>query len=144
MKVLLMILVVFLSSSVFAEVQYLTSENTLKAGLPFSDAVKAGNFIFLSGQVGTDPSSDKLVTGGIEAETHQIFRNIQAILSAQGASLKNIIKCTVMIDDISQWPAFNQVYVSYFPGDKPARSAFGADGLALGASLELECWAYQE
>ena len=143
MKVLL-ILVAFLSSSVFAEVQYLTSENTLRAGLPFSDAVKAGNFIFLSGQVGTDPSSDKLVTGGIEAETHQIFRNIQAILSAQGASLKNIIKCTVMIDDMSQWSAFNQIYVSYFPGDKPARSAFGADGLALGASLELECWAYQE
>ena len=143
MKVLL-ILVAFLASSAFAEVQYLTSENTLRAGLPFSDAVKAGNFIFLSGQVGTDPSSSKLVAGGIEPETHQIFRNIQAILSAQGASLKNIIKCTVMIDDISQWPAFNQVYVSYFPGDKPARSAFGADGLALGASLELECWAYQE
>jgi reactive intermediate/imine deaminase len=143
MKVLL-ILVAFLSSSVFAEVQYLTSENTLRAGLPFSDAVKAGNFIFLSGQVGTDPSSGKLVTGGIEPETHQIFRNIQAILSAQGASLKNIIKCTVMIDDMSQWSAFNQIYVSYFPGDKPARSAFGADGLALGASLELECWAYQE
>jgi reactive intermediate/imine deaminase len=143
MKVLL-ILVVFLGSSVFAEVQYLTSENTLQAGLPFSDAVKAGNFIFLSGQVGTDPSSGKLVAGGIEPETHQIFRNIQAILSAQGASLKNIIKCTVMIDDMSQWSAFNQVYVSYFPGDKPARSAFGADGLALGANLELECWAYQE
>ena len=52
--------------------------------------------------------------------------------------------CTVMIDDMSQWSAFNQIYVSYFPGDKPARSAFGADGLALGASLELECWAYQE
>ena len=144
MQVLLIITALLLGSSVSAEVQFLTSKKTEEAGFPFSDAVKAGNFLFLSGQVGTDPQSGQLVEGGIEPETHQIFKNINAILAMQDASLENIIKCTVMIDEISQWGAFNVVYVSYFPGNKPARSAFGADGLALGASVELECWAYLE
>lgn len=144
MQVILILSALLLSSSVFAEVQFLTSKKTEEAGFPFSDAVQAGNFLFLSGQVGTDPQTGQLVEGGIEPETHQIFRNINTILAMQDASLENIIKCTVMIDEISQWSAFNLVYVSYFPGNKPARSAFGADGLALGASVELECWAYLE
>ena len=107
---------------------------------PFSDAVVIGNLMILSGQVGTD-ASDQLVKGGLVAETHQIFSNMQAILTTQDLDLSHIVKCTVMMDDISQWGAFNQVYLSYFSGPKPARSAFGANGLALGAQLELECWA---
>ena len=144
MQVLLILSALLLSSSVFAEVQFITSKKTKEAGFPFSDAVQAGDFVFLSGQVGTDPQSGRLVAGGIEPETHQIFRNIEAILATQDASLEDIIKCTLMIDEIAQWSAFNQVYVTYFPGNKPARSAFGADGLALGASVELECWAYRK
>ncbi|MBT6792373.1 MAG: hypothetical protein HOA39_08065, partial [Gammaproteobacteria bacterium] len=79
--------------------------------------------------------------GGLVAETHRIFSNIQAILITQNLDLSHIVKCAVMMDNISQWRAFNQVYLSYFSGPKPARSAFGANGLALNAQLELECWA---
>jgi reactive intermediate/imine deaminase len=112
---------------------------TLKAQ-PFSDAVVIGDLMILSGQVGTD-GSGQLVKGGLVAETQQIFSNMQAILITRNLDLSHIVKCTVMMDDISQWGAFNQVYLSYFSGPKPARSAFGADGLALDARLELECWA---
>ena len=107
---------------------------------PFSDAVVIGDLMILSGQVGTN-ASDQLVEGGLVAETHQIFANMRAILKSRNLDLSHIVKCTVMMDDISQWGAFNQVYLSYFDGPKPARSAFGADGLALDARLELECWA---
>ena len=107
---------------------------------PFSDAVVIGDLMILSGQVGTN-GSDQLVKGGLVAETHQIFANMRAILKTRNLDLSHIVKCTVMMDDISQWGAFNQVYLSYFSGPKPARSAFGADGLALDARLELECWA---
>ena len=112
---------------------------TLKAQ-PFSDAVVIGDLMILSGQVGTD-GSGQLVKGGLVAETQQIFSNMQAILITRNLDLSHIVKCTVMMDDISQWGACNQVYLSYFSGPKPARSAFGADGLALDARLELECWA---
>ena len=107
---------------------------------PFSDAVVTGDLMILSGQVGTD-TLDQLVEGGLVAETHQIFSNIKAILKTRNLDLSHIVKCTVMMDDIGQWGAFNQIYLSYFDGPKPARSAFGADGLALNARLELECWA---
>ncbi|MDY6983734.1 MAG: Rid family hydrolase, partial [Pseudomonadota bacterium] len=91
--------------------------------------------------LGVDPATFKLVEGGIEAETRQIFANMQRILAGSGATLEDVVKCTVMIADIGEWPLFNSLYVTYFPGDKPARSAFGANGLALGARVELECWA---
>ena len=107
---------------------------------PYSQAVIVGDLMILSGQVGVGPSG--LVEGGIGPETHQIMRNIEAILAGQGAGFADIVKCTVMIDEISEWGAFNEIYVTYFPGAKPARSAFGADGLAFGAAVELECWAH--
>lgn len=107
---------------------------------PYSQAVIVGDLMILSGQVGVGPSG--LVEGGIVPETHQIMRNIEAILAGQGAGFADIVKCTVMIDEISEWGAFNEIYVTYFPGAKPARSAFGADGLAFGAAVELECWAH--
>ena len=107
---------------------------------PYSLAVKVNDMLILSGQVGLGENG--LVKGGIVPETHQIMRNIESILAGQGAGFENIVKCTVMIDEISEWGKFNEIYVTYFPGPKPARSAFGADGLALGAAVELECWAY--
>ena len=97
--------------------------------------------IYLSGQIGAPPGSVKVVPGGIEAETHQIFANMKRVLAAGDSSIANIVKCTVMMGDMAQWSTFNEVYVTYFPDNKPARSAFGANGLALGASVELECWA---
>ena len=131
------------SVSVLADdqVSYLVSPETKKLNLPFSDAVRVNNMIFMSGQLGVEPGSFKLVEGGIENETRQIFKNMKGVLESNESSLSNIVKCTVMMGDIGEWPKFNQVYVTYFPDDKPARSSFGANGLALGASVEMECWA---
>ena len=108
---------------------------------PFSPAVRAGGFLFLSGQIGTrmENGAPKLVPGGIEAETRQTMDNIKEILTRNGSSLERVTKCTVMIADMAEWPRMNAVYTTYFPGPKPARSALGANGLALGARVEIEC-----
>lgn len=108
-------------------------------GLPFSEYVQVGNMIYLSGQIGISPGTLKVVDGGLEAETRQTLDNIKAVLESQGHSLKDIIKCTIMMDDITQWAAFNKVYSTYFTDNYPARSAFGADGLGLGAAVEIDC-----
>ena len=109
--------------------------------LPFSEAVRVGDMLYLSGQIGNRPGTLELVPGGIRAEARQTMENIRAVLERHGSSLERVVKCTVMIDDIAEWGAFNEVYVEFFPGPRPARSAFGADGLALGAAVEVECWA---
>jgi reactive intermediate/imine deaminase len=107
-------------------------------GLPFSEAVRTGNLLFLSGQLGTD-ASQKLVPGGIKAETRQALENIRAVLERHGSSLDRVVKCTAMLADMQEWAAMNEVYVTFFPQHLPARSAFGTTGLALNARLELEC-----
>jgi enamine deaminase RidA (YjgF/YER057c/UK114 family) len=117
---------------------FYSSEPMLDQGLPFSDAVyTAGNFVFLSGLVATG-SDGALVDGGLIPETHAIFRQMRSHLSHFGLGLQDVVKCLVMIDNIDAWAEFNTVYTHYFEPPYPARSAFGADGLALGAALELE------
>ncbi len=118
------------------EVEYLASEGM--KGLPFSEAVRVGNMLFLSGQIGRDVSG-KIAKGGIAAETRQTMENIKATLERYGSSLDNVIKVTVMLADMTEWEAMNQVYVTYFRKHLPARSALGANGLALGARVEIEC-----
>ncbi|HEY9014842.1 MAG TPA: RidA family protein [Gemmatimonadales bacterium] len=105
---------------------------------PFSPAVQAGNLLFLAGQIGTD-STGKLVPGGIKAEARQAMENIGDVLRKVGSSWDRVVKCTIMMADMAEWPAMNQVYAGYFPKQFPARSAFGASGLALGARVEIEC-----
>jgi reactive intermediate/imine deaminase len=105
---------------------------------PFSDAVRVGDLVFLSGMIGLD-STGRLVPGGIGPETRQTLENIKATLERIGLSMDRVAKCTAMLVDIAEWPAMNEVYATYFPGDKPARSAFAGSGLARGARLELEC-----
>jgi len=124
-----------------AEVEYLSTPEQESLGLPFSEAVKVGHMLYLAGQVGNLPGALEVVDGGIVPETRQVMENIRAVLERYGSSLDRVVKCTVMIDDIDLWGAFNEVYVEFFPGHKPARSAFGAEGLALGAAVEVECWA---
>ncbi len=124
-----------------AEPEYLTSEATEALGLPFSDAVRVGDLLILSGQLGNLPGTLDLAPGGVKAEAKQALENVKRILEANGSSMDRVVKCTVMIADIDEWADFNAVYVTYFPGNKPARSAFGANGLAMGARVELECWA---
>lgn len=109
--------------------------------LPFSEAVRVGDMLYLSGQLGT--KADGTLPQGIEAQARQTMDNIGAVLKRSNLGFGDVVKCTVMLDNMADWPAFNKVYVTYFPDGKfPARSAFGADGLALGALLEVECWAY--
>ena len=111
--------------------------------LPFSEAVRVGNMLYLSGQLGTD-STGRLVPGGIGPETSQTLKNIAEVLERHGSSLDQVVKCTVMLADITEWAAMNQVYLTFFRSHRPARSAFGTSGLALGARLELECMAAME
>ncbi len=121
--------------------EYLLSEEAKSLNLPFSEAVRVGDMLYLSGQLGILPGTTDLASGGIEGETKQAMDNIKSILERYGSSMDEIVKCTVMIADIAEWPKFNEVYVTYFPGPKPARSAFGAAGLALNGRVEVECWA---
>jgi reactive intermediate/imine deaminase len=107
---------------------------------PFSEAVRVGNILYLSGQIGID-SSMKLVPGGITAETQKVMENIKGTLERCGSSLDHVIKVTVMLADISEWGEMNDVYVEFFSKNKPARSSLGANGLAMGARVEIECTA---
>jgi len=109
--------------------------------LPFSSAVRAGDTVYLSGALGITP--DGKLGEGMEAQARLAMDNLGAALKSAGLGWGDVAKCTVMLDDMKDWPAFNQVYVTYFPdGQYPARSAFGTNGLALGALLEVECIAY--
>ena len=106
--------------------------------LPFSDAVRAGDLLFLSGKIGIDPTTGKLVSGGIADETRQTMDSIKSTLERIGSSMDRVVKCTVFLADIADWPAMNEVYRTYFK-KPPARSALGASGLALDARVEIEC-----
>lgn len=113
------------------------SAATVAADLPFSDAVRTGDLLFLSGQLGT--RDGQLVPGGIEAETAQVLDNIRSILERNGSSLERVVKCTAFLADMGEWARMNAVYRRYFTSQLPARSALGAAGLAFGARVELEC-----
>lgn len=122
---------------------FINSAQAKALKLPFSQAVRIGDVLYLSGALGNRPGTLELAPGGMEAETRQTMENIKAVLEENGLGMADIFKCTVMLADMSKWPAFNKVYVSYFDPDRlPVRSAFGANGLALGALVELECCAY--
>ena len=121
-----------------AEIRHYVKDAYKEAGFPFSSAVEADGWIYLAGELGTTPEAG-LVPGGIEPETRQTMDNIQATLAANDLNWDNVVKCTVFLADIAEWPAFNEVYKTYFTGNYPARSALGANGLALGARVEIEC-----
>ena len=108
---------------------------------PFSPAVRVGDTLYVSGMIGARP--DGTLPDGIEAQTRQTMDNIGTVLDMAGSSFADVVRCTVMLEEMADWPAFNSVYVGYFEPERlPARSAFGADGLALGALVEVECQAF--
>ena len=116
------------------------SAATEALNLPFSDSVRVGDTLYLSGQLGNRPGTLTLPPGGIRAEARQALDNMKAVLEQGGSSLAHVVKCTIFLADMDEWPAFNEVYREYFAaGALPARSAFGAASLALGARVELEC-----
>jgi 2-iminobutanoate/2-iminopropanoate deaminase len=122
--------------------RYLASPQAAIRSLPFSEAVQVGDLLYLSGQIGTAPGKLELVAGGIVPEARQALENIKTVLERHGSSLSNVVKCAVFLTDIKEWPAFNEVYRQYFTRNLPARSALGANGLAMGARVEVECIAY--
>ncbi len=117
-----------------------------RSAMPFSESVRVGNLLFLSGQIGAvlTEGGRGLPPGGIVPETRQTMENIRTALERRGLSMSDLVKCTVMLADIAEWSAMNEVYRSFFSEHFPARSAFGTSGLALGARVEIECIAVFE
>ncbi|GAB3270235.1 RidA family protein [Parahaliea aestuarii] len=121
-----------------AEVQFLNQEGAATE-LPFSEAVRVDDTLYLSGQLGVKPGTLTRVPGGIEAEARQTMENIRAVLQRNGLDMGNVVKCTVMLVDMAEWQQFNAVYRQFFEAPFPARSAFGASGIGLGGRVEVEC-----
>ncbi len=121
-----------------ADVEHLQMPDMAESNLPFSAAVRVGDTLYLSGNIGNLPGTLQLAEGGIEAETRQTMDNIAAVLKQFGSSMDDVVKCSVFLADMSEWDAMNEVYRGYFK-NMPARSALGASGLALDARVEIEC-----
>jgi reactive intermediate/imine deaminase len=139
MLVLVGLLVSGVCSAAGTEVEHYSSNPDMQ--LPFSDAVRVGNMLYLSGKIGNIPGTAQLAEGGIAGETRQTLENIKHSLEKYGSSLSEVVKCTVFLADINEWAAMNEVYKTYFSVNPPARSALGTSGLALGARVEIECLA---
>ncbi len=105
---------------------------------PYSPAVRSGDLIFLSGQIGMDPQAGRLA-GNIQDETRQALANVRGLLDGMGLDMNDLVKCTVFLADIRDYGGMNEVYREAFPGDPPARSAVGVAGLPAGARVEIEC-----
>ena len=123
-------------------IQPVTTDKIPPSRNPFSLGIKANGFLFVSGQIGNVPGKVELATGGLRAEARQVLENVTTVVGRHGSSLDHIVKCTVFLADMHEWAAFNDVYREFFSRNLPARSALGANGLALGASVEMECIAY--
>ncbi|HOW44168.1 MAG TPA: Rid family detoxifying hydrolase [Candidatus Aminicenantes bacterium] len=114
------------------------SEQAPRALGPYSQAVRWGNLLFVSGQVGIDPASGQLVEGGIEAQARQVFRNLEAVLAAAGINFRRVLKATVLLKDMAHFKTVNAIYAEFVPPPFPARAAFAVKDLPLGAEVEIE------
>lgn len=119
-------------------IEYLSSPNSA-ANLPFSDAVRVGNMLYVSGKIGTLPGTRTLAPGGTKEETRQAMENIKTSLETHGYAMKDIVKCTAILTDMSEFATFNQAYISFLTKPYPARTSLGAASLSLGAQVEIEC-----
>ena len=136
---LVLVLLTVLPIAVAAQEKEVLQVPGAVAGMPFSMAVRVGNLVYLSGQIGNVPGTRTVVSGGIREETRQTLGNIRTTLEAAGSALDRVVKCTVFLADISEFPAMNEVYATFFPADPPARSTVAGSGLAFGARVEIEC-----
>lgn len=114
------------------------TEKAPKAVGPYSQAIQAGNFVFTAGQIGLDPTSGKLVKGGIKEQARQVMENLRAVLKAASTDFSGVVKTTVFLKDINDFMHFNEIYAEYFPSEPPARSTFQVAALPLGAVVEIE------
>lgn len=120
--------------------QIISTENAPAAIGPYSQGVKAsGTFVFTAGQIAIDPATGEMVGRTIEEQTHQVLKNLRAVLRAAGADLSDVVKTTVFLADLSHFARMNEVYQQYFRENPPARSAFGGLNLPKGALIEMEC-----
>ena len=123
------------------EIEYFTGVAKAGMDLPFSKAVRVDDTIYLSGELGIDPETNDFAPGGTGPQTTQIFENIERTLGEFDADLTDVVKCSVFLGDMENYGEMNAAYDAALPDPKPARSTFGAGGLALGAELEIECLA---
>jgi 2-iminobutanoate/2-iminopropanoate deaminase len=114
------------------------SEGAPAAIGPYSQAIRSGGFLFCSGQIPLDPKTGKMVEGGIEPQTEQVLENLSAILAAGGTSPGKVVKTTVYLTDLGDFPAMNRVYGKYFPVDPPARATVQVGKLPAGALVEID------
>lgn len=141
MRSMYSLLFLFLASPLAAQEKEVLRVPGAVAGLPFSSAVRVGDVIYLSGQIGNRIGTRELVPGGVAAETRQALENIGTVLEVAGSSLDRVFKCTVFLANIADYSAMNEVYARFFPKDPPARSTVAGSGLAIGARVEIECMA---
>ena len=111
---------------------------------PYSQAIVCGDLVYTSGQIALDPASGELAGDDIEAQTHRVLQNLQAVLNSAGASLSSVIKTTVFLTNMSDFQAMNAVYAGYFEGQAPARSTVAVAELPRKARVEIECIAFVE
>lgn len=116
----------------------ITSNNAPKAVGPYSPAVKLGDFVYVSGQIAIDPETDKLVEGGIQEQTYQVLKNLEAILAEMNLEMRHIVKTTVYMTDLGGFDAMNEIYATYFAHPYPARSTVQVCALPKGALIEIE------
>src|SRR5260370_354984 len=120
---LLVLFFAWLAPPLAAQEHRIINAPSAAAGLPFSSAVRVGNMIYLSGQLGNTPGTRQLADTGIAGQTRQAFENVKAVLAAAGSSMERVVKCTVFLTDIKDYAAMNAVYATYFPKDPPASRA---------------------
>jgi len=122
------------------KVEYLQSDAHKKNDAPYSQAVRVGDILYLSGVIGRKAGESAVVPGGIKPETRQAMENVKTLLETYGSSLDDVVKCMCMLGDISDYADMNEEYKKFFPENRPARSTFGVD-LPLAAKIEIECMA---
>jgi reactive intermediate/imine deaminase len=133
------ILVVLAATPLVAQQRQVIHTPQEVKGLPFSSAVRVGNLLFLSGQIGNVPGTRQFADTGIAGQTRAALENINSILTAAGSSLDHVVKCTVFLASFDDYAGMNGVYATFFPTDPPARATVAVSGLAFGARTEIEC-----
>lgn len=118
--------------------EIIETDKAPKAIGPYSQAVRCGKTVYLSGQVALDPDSGQLVEGGIDAQIHRTFRNIKAVVEAAGAKLENVARLTIYLPDLADFPRVNEIMAQYFKAPYPARATVGVAALPLGARVEID------